>query len=446
MPSMNKSDASAAPPTVLLIDDSRVMRKAISMILSQEFNLIEAEDGEDGWEKLTSNPEIQVVISDIEMPKLDGFGLLERLRNFEDVRISQMPVIIITGADDEETRQSALDQGATDFVTKPVEKSQLLARVRSSAKFTETKRNLEDTSYSLKSESTQDPLTGLSSRRFFLQRGEQDIAFAKRHGQGLALLRLDVDRFRRLYGDYGDDAVDDILIWIARLLKSHARVEDTVARIGGAAFAILAPSTSPGEAMILAERLRIAVSKNPYQWQNVSVPMTASVGMATLGQHLDSDIGGLLKAAEDRLREARRSGGDKLSSDETVAAGPAARVNPETPSAAQAPHAEIEPLDASLGDFSLEDIPVLPDEVEPIDLATSDPGAVDMEPVAGDQLSVDQALTALTTGEAHRLEPHLWSLLTRCLPLLEYCNKKLDLGIGIATQVVRHKIENPDEE
>ena len=208
---MNPSDISLTiglRPTVLVIDDSRVMRKAISKILAGEFEMVEAEDGETGWQQLTSHPEIEVVISDIEMPGLDGFELLTRLRNFEDVRISTMPVIIITATEDEETRQAALDKGATDFITKPIDRTQLLARTRALARYTETTRDLEETAITLKSETTHDPLTGLNSRRFFLQRGEQDIAYSRRHNQDMALLRVDIDKFRRLYTEYGDEIVD----------------------------------------------------------------------------------------------------------------------------------------------------------------------------------------------------------------------------------------------
>jgi two-component system cell cycle response regulator len=362
-----------------------------------------------------------------------------------------MPVIIITGAEDEETRQTALEQGATDFVTKPVDKTQLLARVRTNARFTETRRTLEDTSYSLKSESTQDPVTGLNSRRFFLQRGQQDIAYAKRHGQGLAVLRLDIDKFRRFYDDYGDDAVDEILISVASLLKSHARVEDTVARVGGAAFAVLAPSTSPGEAMILAERLRYAIAQHPAQWQNVSIPMTASVGLVTLAHHLDSDISGLLKLAEDHLRQARRAGGDQLSSDDKAAAGAAQVASAQPAPLEPTQTAEIQPLGDALDDIG---IPEIPDEtgsaeleqigLPAVELHTDDsPG---LKPDNAEIPSMDEAMAALAAGEAHRVEPYLWSLLKQCLPFLEHCNDKLDLGIGVATQVVRHKIENPEEE
>ena len=419
---------------MLLVDDSRVMRKAISMILTQEFDLIEAEDGEDGWAKITSTPEIQVIISDIEMPKLDGFGLLERLRNFEDVHINQMPVIIITGADDEETRQSALDQGATDFVTKPVDKTQLLARVRANARFTETKRDLEETAISLKSDSTFDPITGLSSRRFFLQRGEQDIAYAKRHGQDLALIRIDIDHFRRLYADYGDEAVDEILLWLAKLMKAHARIEDTVARVGGASFAVLAPATSPSEAVVLGERLRNAISNKPFQRKDASIPLTASAGLVTLNRHPESNIADLLKLSEEQLRQARRSGGNRIHSDQLLE--PAAVVAP-APTQTVAKEPEAVPMDLDI--TATEDIAMA-------ETALASPEAEQAVEVSAEVPTVEEAIARLASGETQQLDPYLWSLLTQFLPLLEHCNQKLDLGIGIATQVLRHKIENQDQE
>lgn len=421
-------------PTILLVDDSRVMRKAMRKILGDEFDLIEAENGEAGWEQLTSHPEIEVVISDIEMPELDGYEFLTRLRNFEDIRIRKMPVIIITGSEDEETRQTALDMGATDFITKPFDRIQLLARTRAQAKYTETTRDLEETTISLKSESTQDPLTGLKSRRFFLQRGEQDIAYCKRHNQDMALLRVDIDRFRRLYAEYGDETVDEVLIWIAQLLNEHARIEDTIARIGGSSFAIMAPSTNPGEAMILADRLRSAISNRPYEKDNLVIPMTASIGLTTLISHPNSDIEALLKVANDNLREVRRSGGNAVQAEGTESAV-AVPIIEDGEEAALLPDSEtLQTIDAGVDDIvfaELEEL-VLDSDMNPMD-ETQAP-------------QLDMAVTSLDSGHLPDVEPHLWSLLKRLLPLLEYCDEKLGLGIGAATNVIRQKIENPEEE
>ncbi len=434
MISSDFSTSNSTRPTILLVDDSRVMRKAMQKILGDEFELLEAENGEVGWEQLTSHPEIEVVISDIEMPKLDGYELLTRLRNFEDIRIRKIPVIIITGTDDEETKQTALDLGATDFITKPFDRIQLLARARALAKYTETTRDLEETTISLKSESTQDPLTGLKSRRFFLQRGEQDIAYCKRHNQDMALLRVDIDKFRHLYAEYGDETVDEILIWIAQVLSQHARIEDTIARIGGSSFAIMAPSTNPGEAMILADRLRSAIAKTHYKKENLVIPMTASIGLTTLNNHPNSDIEALLKVASNNLREIRRSGGNAV---QVESAG----------------GAEIFPIIEDREDTdSLPDIEFLQQfDAETNDVVSAESEELvfggDINPVDETQApQIDKAITSLDSGYLPDVEPQLWSLLKRLLPLLEYCDEKLELGIGAATGVIRQKIENPEEE
>jgi len=434
MSQANTPTVNGLRPTVLVVDDSRVMRKAIGKILGDEFELVEAEDGEAGWRQLTSHPEIEVVISDIEMPILDGYELLTRLRNFEDIRISSMPVIIITGAEDEETRLAALDKGATDFITKPVDRTQLLARTRAQAKYTETTRDLEETAITRRAETTHDPLTGLNSRRDFLQRGEQDIAYSKRHNQDMALLRVDIDKFRRLYAEHGDETVDEILIWSAESLKARARTEDTLARIGGSSFALMAPSTDPGEAIILSERLRNAISKRPFEKNNLIIPMTASIGLAMLANHPNTDIDTLLKTANDNLRDARRSGGNAVTTE----------FEPDTKAL---PVIEAEEITASLPELEdLEPIGVDIEEIvisEPEELTLGDDMFTANETEAP---ALDKAMELLDSNQLTELEPHLWPLLKRLLPLLEYCNKKLDLGIGVATKVIRHKIENPEDE
>jgi len=117
-------------PRIIVVDDSRVIRRAISKILGAEFDVIEAEDGESGWERLLEDESIQVVVADVEMPRLDGYSLICRIRAAEPPRIKNIPVIIITGAQDEETRQRAFACGATDFITKPIDRVQMLARAR----------------------------------------------------------------------------------------------------------------------------------------------------------------------------------------------------------------------------------------------------------------------------------------------------------------------------
>lgn len=238
-------DADAAvKPCVLVVDDSRVIRRAIQKVLADEFTLIEAEHGEAGWKRLIADERIQVVVSDVEMPKLDGYALICRIRAAEAARVRQVPVIVITGADDEQTRQRAFACGATDFVTKPIDGVQLLARARAHARLDQTIRRLEETTRTLEDVTAFDPLTELHSRRYFLQRAAQDLAHARRHQEPLSIVRFDIDDFRQIYRSLGDEATDRLLVWLAGVLRGKLRTEDTIARIRAAEFAILAPSTA----------------------------------------------------------------------------------------------------------------------------------------------------------------------------------------------------------
>lgn len=115
---------------VLVVDDSAVIRKAISRVLDTEFDLVEANDGEAGWEALKNDQNLGVVISDVQMPKLDGYGMICRIRADENPNVRDVPVIVITSAEDDVTRERAYACGANDFILKPIDSEQLLSCVR----------------------------------------------------------------------------------------------------------------------------------------------------------------------------------------------------------------------------------------------------------------------------------------------------------------------------
>lgn len=372
---------------VLVADDSRVIRKAISKILSGEFDLIEAEDGETAWEHLLRDDTVQVLVSDIEMPKLDGYSLICRIRAADPERVRNVPVIVITGADDELTRERAFACGATDFIIKPIDGVQLLARTRAHAKLDQTTRKLEETSTALEEQSAVDPLTQLHSRRYFVQRGVQDLAYAKRHHSDLSIVRIDIDNFRSIYKKYGDQVSDQILVWLAKILVATSRTEDTVARIGGGEFAILAPSSGRMEAAVLCERARSAVNAEPFKNEGVSIPLTISLGLATLGRDPGETTEELLTLADQRMTLAKAAGGNRLG-------------------------------------VSYQEEAPKPEEtvIEQPDLET--------------------ALKMLGANEGGKLVPFLPDLVTRCVPLLEFCNKKLDLGLGFAIESLKEKLSD----
>lgn len=381
----NNDHSGAEKPRVLVVDDSRVMRKAINKLVQNEFEVTEAEDGETGWQKLVNDSQIQVVIADVLMPKLDGYALICRIRAADESRIRDVPVIVITGAEDDETRERAFACGANDFITKPIDGAQLLACTRAQAKLDLTARKLAQTAERLDAQASVDPLTQLDSRRFLLQRGNQDLAAARRRGDALSLIRLDIDNLKAIYSDHGDDTGDRLLVWLAKIIKAEIRGEDTLARIGGGEFAILTPTAGRLDAAVLCERLRNAISADPFRHEATSVPVSASIGLVTLGHDPGDTIEDLLALAEERVAAAKAAGGNQLS---------------------------VSELTESRGS----------------------------ETVIVEQPDINTALEMMRRGDGGQLEPYLPELVLAVLPLVELCNRKLDLQFAIELDHLKEKL------
>lgn len=391
-------DAAAAKGRILVVDDSRVIRRAISKTLAAEFDLIEAEDGEAGWDALTHDDSIQAVISDVEMPRLDGHGLLKRLRIADNARLRAVPVIIITGAEDEAAKKAAYTAGATDFITKPIDPVQLLARAHAHVRLDTVARKLAESTVALEEKTLVDPLTRLYNRRYFLDRGAEAVALAQRHNSDLSVLRLDIDGFKEVFAKHGDGVADAILIRMAQLLAKKTRREETAARIGGAEFAVLAPLANRVEAMVLGERLRASVETEVFAQGGVRVPLSISVGLATSVEGADMDS--LLTLAQKRLNVARNAGGNRVNVGQIT---DTPRANALAPTAAATP-AIVKPV------------------------VSTPPG-------------VEAALSLLAKGEEEALAPHLPALTKAILPLLEACNKSLGLGLSFAIESLKEKLQ-----
>ncbi|MBS0212600.1 MAG: response regulator [Proteobacteria bacterium] len=258
---------------ILFVDDSKVLLKTASKILSAEFDVVTAVDGQDAWVKLGQDHSIQVMFSDISMPNCDGYELLGRVRTSDDAGLNAMPVILVTGADDDETaRQTALDRGATDFLNKKYLSSELLPRARAHSKY-------QRISQQLQAQSKLDPLTGLANEQGFLDRLAQDIAYARRHKLDLALLRLEIDHLPALYEHLGNRVVEPIVLRVAELISGRIRAEDTAAHIGLGGFAISVPGGQLRGVESMAAGLQAKVAAMPVEvgGKRLAVSLTTAV-------------------------------------------------------------------------------------------------------------------------------------------------------------------------
>ena len=124
------ASATEHKPCVLVVDDSRLVRHTINRMLDAEFDVREAGDGLAGWRQITQNSTIEAIISDIQMPEMDGYSLICKIRAAEDPGLRELPIIVITSTDDDTTRERAYACGANDFILKPFNADQLLNCVR----------------------------------------------------------------------------------------------------------------------------------------------------------------------------------------------------------------------------------------------------------------------------------------------------------------------------
>ncbi|MCW8854132.1 MAG: response regulator [Gammaproteobacteria bacterium] len=218
---------------LLIVDDSRVIRRAATKILEKEFDVVEAEDGEDAWEEIQKNKNISAVFTDLGMPNLDGYGLLKKIRESDDPAIANLPVIIITGAEESEgAKEEVLSLGATDFISKPFDSVSLKSRASSHI-------NYRNEVQSLEKRVATDKLTGLATEAVFNEQGEKSLAYAERHCAELTLVRFELNKFADFFVKYGKNVSEQILVKVASIVEQGLRKEDVAGRLGVAKFSLL---------------------------------------------------------------------------------------------------------------------------------------------------------------------------------------------------------------
>ena len=294
---------------VLVVDDAQVMRRAVEKMLESDYDVVLANDGEAGWEQLAQDNQIEMLITDIQMPLLDGYGLICRVRASDNAHIRDLPIITITGAEDDETRIRAYACGSTDFIIKPFNKKLLSSRVHAYLRLKQA--SLLHTTAAATDARTLDPLTRLGSLGAFLDAGKGFFQRSRESGRDLSVAALDIDDFPALQRQHGV-AADQLLLRVAGLLMATIRREDVVARVGEAEFAVLIPDADRAQAMVLCERLRERIAAEPLSVAAGPIAISASFGLVTQSADAPETFEKFLVLVEQRLSQARSDGGNRV--------------------------------------------------------------------------------------------------------------------------------------
>jgi len=291
---------------VLVVDDSRFVRTTFAHILKVSFDVAEAADGEAAWVAIQADPSIVMVFTDLDMPKLDGFGLLRRMRKCDDARIKALPVVVISGNEEPTSKQRARDLGANDFIAKSADAPEVLSRLDNVLRLVRASKELEQTKQAVASTATHDPLTGTHTPHYLMTEGRKHFAQARRHSGDLSVLALRLDTYDAIALAANKDIADIVVTRIAKLVTEKVRVEDSVARVAQATFVVLAANTAAAHMVALADRLRRELDEARVTYREQPLKFVTSIGVASISADPAGSIEDLVRLAMQRLQATPR--------------------------------------------------------------------------------------------------------------------------------------------
>jgi diguanylate cyclase (GGDEF)-like protein len=293
--------------TILIADDSIVVRAVVRGSLEDEgYRVIEAVDGLAALEYCRLDPP-DVLLLDVEMPQFDGYQVLSALKG--DVELKDIPVVFLTSRSRTADVVAGLRGGAHDYLKKPFENIELIARVGSAVHVKKLQDQLRQRNADLDRMSRTDALTGLYNRRHLDEELLHQQSNANRHNDPLCVVLLDIDHFKRVNDNYGHSAGDLVLRGFADRLRAELRAGDIAGRWGGEEFLIIMPRTDSDGGLEVAERLRSTTAAKPIAAGEVDIEVSVSGGCASsTGDSAEA----LLHLADTCLYRAKASGRNKI--------------------------------------------------------------------------------------------------------------------------------------
>jgi diguanylate cyclase (GGDEF)-like protein len=286
---------------VLVVDDSRFVRTTFVSILKASFATREEVDGEAAWSAIQSDPSIVMVFTDLDMPKLDGFGLLGRIRASDDPRIRTLPVVVISGNEGLESKSRARELGANDFIGKSADAPEVLSRLDGVLRLVSASKELEASRQALDRTATHDPLTGALTPHYLVTEGRKHYAYARRHNGELSVMALRLESYDDIALAAGKDIADVVVTRIGKLIMGKVRTEDSVARTAQATFMVVAAATSAAQMLGLAQRLHRELEEARVNYRERPLKFVNTFGVASLAVDKANSIEDLMRLALQRL-------------------------------------------------------------------------------------------------------------------------------------------------
>ena len=285
---------------LLIIDAAQEDHAALSACLKDEpVTIFSACDGEAGIANANAiNPDL--ILLDVDLREASGFDVCRRLKEGKKTR--EIPIILLTAATDSTQRMRGLELGALDYISKPIDVAEVLARVWAALRASFF-LNL------LNKKAMIDGVSGLWNRQYFEQRMAAEISLSRRSGRPISCIMCEVDRFEKITEQFGHPGADEVLRSVGQFLVNNCRMEDVNCRFAGEQFGIVAPNTGAEGAADLATRLCATLPHSEFTCRGQKIRITCSFGLS------DLELAGarpIIEMTEQAMQRARRAGGNRV--------------------------------------------------------------------------------------------------------------------------------------
>jgi two-component system cell cycle response regulator len=294
---------------ILIVDDRASSYEPIVAVLAEEHTAeIELDPNAGLFHAAEGNFDLLIV--SLALRGFDGLRLCSQIRSLDRTR--NMPILAIADAEDGSRLVRGLEIGVNDFLSRPIDKNELLARCRTQIRKKRYTERLRDNVQMSIEMAITDALTGLYNRRYMESHLATLVEQATSRSKPLTVLVMDIDYFKSINDGYGHDAGDDVLREFALRIRKSIRGIDLACRLGGEEFVVVMPETDLAVATMVAERLRRRIASEPFQVQQGTrnIEVTISIGIAGLGA--GDTASGVLKRADQALYRAKRDGRNRV--------------------------------------------------------------------------------------------------------------------------------------
>lgn len=300
---------SAQTMAILVVDDSPVYRKLVEQTLEGEgYELLFAKSGEEAL-ALYAKHQPPIVITDWMMPDFSGTELCKRIR---EMQTAYSYLILLTSNAEKANVVQGLAAGADDYLTKPFDSAEMIARIGVGRRLIGLQREIEAKNKQLELMARTDSLTGLPNRRAIEEWAEKQLRGAARHGYELWVVIADLDLFKSVNDNYGHGAGDTVLQEFAELLKTATRASDICGRLGGEEFVIVVTHVGKADIVPTIERVRTQLAGLVFRFGEKNARVTASFGVAGFSGKDAPDFEVLLRAADKALYKAKNAGRNRV--------------------------------------------------------------------------------------------------------------------------------------